>query len=47
MENQTIYLKVTGKEMAYYSVQLQLMKDNEREWWNRNKPRPSKEKGYN
>lgn len=43
--NQTLYLKITGKEAAYYSVQLQLLKENERNWWNRT--HPSKGKGYN
>lgn len=26
-ENQTIYIKITGKEMAYYSLQVQPMKE--------------------
>lgn len=44
-ENQTIYLKIQGKENAYYSVQLQLIKESERQWWNRT--HPNNGKGYN
>lgn len=34
-ENQTVYIKITGKETAYYSLQVQLMKETDKEWWNR------------
>lgn len=40
-----MYLKVTGQESAYFSVQLQLMKEGERQWWHQNKTNSSK--GYN
>lgn len=42
----TIYVKVEGKEAAYYSLSLQLLKDNEREWWKRNQT-DQKGKGFN
>lgn len=44
-ENQTIFLKITGKENAYYSVQLQIIKESERQWWNKTNPKDTK--GYN
>lgn len=42
--NQTVYLRVTGQESAYFSVQLQLMKEGERQWWHQNS---TSKKGYN
>jgi hypothetical protein len=44
-ENQTVYLKITGKENAYYSVQLQIIKEGEMQWFNRTHPPGGK--GYN
>jgi hypothetical protein len=46
-ENQTVYIKVTGKEAAYYSVQVQLIKDSDREWWRRPHGDRNQSKGYN
>ena len=37
-ENDTFYIKITGKQNAYYSIQLQLVKEDEKNWWNRTHP---------
>ncbi len=37
-ENDTFYIKITGKQNAYYSIQLQLVKEDQRNWWNRTHP---------